>query len=68
MTYSGNVNILLISMMIAYKEFYYTGSLHEEHCDKEDEIEFLTNALKHLKNSDWIYNVQKRLEELEAKN
>ena len=56
----------VISMMIAYKELYYTGSLHEEHCAKQDEIEFLTNALKHFKNSDWIYNVQKRLEELEA--
>ncbi len=57
---------LLLSMLSGHGDYYYTGSLHEEHCDKEDETEFLTNALEHFKNSDWINNVQKRLEELEA--
>lgn len=58
---------LLLSMLSGHGDYYYTGSLHEEHCDKEDEIEFLTNALKHFKDSDWLNSIQKRLEELEAK-
>ena len=44
----------------------YRGLLLEEHCDKQDEIDFLTNAQKHFKDSAWINIVQKRLEELKA--
>jgi hypothetical protein len=65
--YFGPVTTLLLSMLSGHGDYYYAGSLHEEHCDKEHEIRFLTSALKHFKNSDWIYNVQKRLVELEEK-
>jgi hypothetical protein len=44
----------------------YRGLLLEEHSDKQDEIDFLTNAQKHFKDSDWINIIQKRLEELKA--
>jgi hypothetical protein len=44
----------------------YRGLLLEEHRDKQDEIEFLTNAQKHFKDSAWINIVQKRMEELKA--
>jgi hypothetical protein len=44
----------------------YRGLLLEEHRDKQDEIDFLTNAQKHFKDSDWINIIQKRLEELKA--
>ena len=65
--YFEPVTTMLLSMITGHGKYCYAGSLHEEHCDKQDEIEFLTNALKHFKNSDWFYSVQKRLEELEAK-
>ena len=64
--YFGPTTTMLLSMITGHGKYYYAGSLHEEHCDKEDEIEFLTSALEHFKNSDWIYNVQDRLEELRA--
>lgn len=63
--YFGPVTTVLLSMLSGHGDYYYAGLLHEEHCDKEDEIEFLTNALEHFKKSDWIYSVQKRLVELE---
>ena len=66
--YFEPITTMLLSMITGHGKYCYTGSLHEEHCDKQDEIEFFTNALKHFKNSDWLYSVQKRLEELEAEN
>jgi hypothetical protein len=45
---------------------YYKGSLHEEHCSKQDEINFLTNALEHFKDTDWINIIKKRMEGLKT--
>ena len=43
---------------------YYNGSLHEEHCDKQAEIEFLINAVEHFKDTGWADIIHKRTEEL----
>jgi len=64
--YFGPTTTLLLSMLSGHGDYYYTGSLHEKHCAKQDEIEFLANALEHFEGSEWIYSVQERLEELKA--
>jgi len=45
---------------------YYKGSLHEEHCGMQDEIDFLSDALEYFKDTGWVNIVQKRLEQLKA--
>ena len=45
---------------------YLKGSLRKESHDKQAEIRFLTNALEHFKDTDWINIIKKRMEALKA--
>ncbi|NIO20584.1 MAG: hypothetical protein GTN76_07565 [Candidatus Aenigmarchaeota archaeon] len=47
-------------------ESNFKGPLHEAKRDKQAEIQFLTNALEHFKDTGWINIIQKRTEELKA--
>jgi hypothetical protein len=63
---TGIKGSVAMSLLTGHGEYYYKGSLHEEHCDKDTEIRFVNNALNHFKGSDWENIIQKRMEELKA--
>jgi len=47
-------------------EYYYKGAPQNVNRNKQSEIKFLTNALEHFKDTDWINIIQNRLKELKA--
>jgi len=49
-------------------DYYSAGSLYKVKHDKQVEIDFLTNALEHLKYTDWIEIIQRRFIELRGRN
>jgi len=45
---------------------YYRGALHEHKRDRQAEMQFLTNALEHLKGTEWVKMIDKEMDELRA--
>jgi hypothetical protein len=45
---------------------YYKGALHEHKRDRQAEMQFLTNALEHLKGTEWASIIHKEMDELRA--
>lgn len=64
--FTGTAKMVLLPVLTGYGDYYYKGSVHEEHCDREAEIRFLTNALEDFKDTEWTNIIQRRLGELEA--
>jgi hypothetical protein len=62
--FTDPVKMTLAPLLTGHGDYYYKGSLHEKHLDKEAEIRFLNNALEHFEGTFWTSIIQKRTEEL----
>lgn len=63
---TGPIESGVLAAILGHGDYYYKGSIHEEHCDREAEIRFLTTALEHFKDTGWVNIVERRLEELKS--
>jgi hypothetical protein len=63
--FTDEARMIFAPLITGHGDYYYRGSLHEKHLDREAEIRFLNNAQEHFEGTFWTSVIQKRSEELE---
>ncbi len=53
---------IISSLLSIEQDYYFTGSVHLDERDKQAEMTFLTNAVKHFKGSDWVKIFQRQID------